>query len=159
MNIDWKTEWLCANRISLNVCKTEFIIFRPPNMKLENRIVLKLNHTKLYESRKIKYLGLLIDDRLTWKYHINELCKNLNRTKSIFFKMCHFCPQSVLRWLYFSIFNSHVTCGVSVWGNANQIYADKLELLTKKAIRAITLAHFKTHSKPIIYDLQIAFIW
>ena len=56
-------DWLCANKLSLNVGKTEFIIFRPPGAKLENRVVLTLNGKKIYESRKIKYLGLM-DDRL-----------------------------------------------------------------------------------------------
>ena len=68
-------EWLCANRLSLNVGKTEFILFRPPRIKLENRIILTLHGTKLYASNKIKYLGLILDDRLTWKYHIDELSK------------------------------------------------------------------------------------
>ena len=90
-------EWLCANRLSLNVGKTEFIIFRPPRMNLENRIVLTLNHTKIFESRKIKYLGLLIDDRLTWKFHINELCKKLNRSVGMLYKIRHLCLKSVLR--------------------------------------------------------------
>ena len=39
-------DWLCANKLSLNVDKTEFIIFRPPRTKLENRIVLTLNGKK-----------------------------------------------------------------------------------------------------------------
>ena len=46
-------DWLCANKLSLNVDKTEFIIFQPPRTKLENRIVLTLNGKKIYESRKI----------------------------------------------------------------------------------------------------------
>ena len=73
-------EWLCANRLSLNVGKTEFMIFRPPRKKLHNRIVLTLNRTKIYESNKIKYLGLLLDNKFSWKDHINELSKKLNKT-------------------------------------------------------------------------------
>ena len=41
-------QWLCANRLSLNVAKTEFIIFRPPRKNLPERIVLKLNNTKIF---------------------------------------------------------------------------------------------------------------
>ena len=41
--------WLCANRLSLNVDKTEFIVFRPPHSKIENRFTLKLNRTTLFE--------------------------------------------------------------------------------------------------------------
>ena len=70
-------EWLCANRLSLNVSKTEFIIFKPPKKSLKDRFTLKLNRTVLFESTKIKNLGLIMDDRLTWKYHIFELRKKM----------------------------------------------------------------------------------
>ena len=63
--------WLCANRLSLNVAKTEFI-FKPPRKSLNNRVTLKLNWKTLFESKKIKYLGLTVDDRLTRKFHINR---------------------------------------------------------------------------------------
>ena len=82
-------DWLCANRLSLNVNKTEFIIFRPPGMKLQNRVVLTLNNVKIHETRKIKYLGLLMDDRLSWKFHINELCKKLGRSVGMLYKIRH----------------------------------------------------------------------
>ena len=68
-------EWLCANRLSLNVAKTEFIIFCPPRMNPKERIFLELKRTKIFESPKIKYLGLILDSRLTWKFHIAELTK------------------------------------------------------------------------------------
>ena len=64
-------EWLCANRLTLNVGKTEFIIFRPPKTNLINQIVLTLNQTRIFLASQIKYLGILLDDRLTWKPHIN----------------------------------------------------------------------------------------
>ena len=73
-------DWLCANRLSLNVDKTELIIFRPPRTKLDNRILLNLNNTIIHESRKIKYLGLIMYERLAWKFHISEFGK---RNRSI----------------------------------------------------------------------------
>ena len=48
-------EWLCANRLSINLTKTEFIIFKPPKKPLTQRIVLRLNGKKIFESPKIKY--------------------------------------------------------------------------------------------------------
>ena len=64
MNNDLRSlfTWLCANRLSLNVSKTEFIIFKPPRIQLRERITLKLNGTTLYESQKIKYLAQIMDD-------------------------------------------------------------------------------------------------
>ena len=79
--------WLCANRLSLNVDKTEFIVFRPRRVKIDHRFTLKLNGTILFESPKIRYLGLIMDNSLSWKHHIFELRKKLSPAVGILYKM------------------------------------------------------------------------
>ena len=76
LNILYKL--LCANRLSLNVGKTEFIIFRPGSRQSQPSITLRLCNRTLFESSKIKNLGLILDDRLNWKLHIAELTKKLS---------------------------------------------------------------------------------
>ena len=142
-------DWLCANRLSLNVAKTEFIIFRPSAKPLSERIVLRLNQTNIYESTKIRYLGLILDSCLSWKHHINELCKKLSRAIGLLYKIKHFSTKHVLRSLYFSIFHSHLTYGLPVWGNAAKFYINKQVALQKRAIRAINSAEFNAHTEPL----------
>ena len=55
----------------------EFIVFRPLRLSLDQRFTLKLNRTTLYESPKIKYLGLILDNSLLLKFHILSYAKNL----------------------------------------------------------------------------------
>ncbi len=148
-------EWLCANRLSLNVSKTEFIIFRPPKKTLNERIVLKLNGTKLYESTKIKYLGLIMDPKLRWNHHINELNKKLNRAVGLIYKIRSDCNQNVLLSLYCTLFHSHLTYGLSVWGKSNDGYLSKLYLLQKKILRAITFSDYNAHTAPIFKNLNV----
>ena len=148
-------QWLCANRLSLNVAKTEFILFQPPRMTPENRIILKLNGTKIHASFKIKYLGIILDHRLTWKPHLTELSKKLSRSVGMLFKIRDLCPTTVLRSLYFSIFNSHLSYGLPIWGNANCFYVDKIFKIQKMAIRAISFADFNAHSAPLFKKLEI----
>ena len=52
-------DWLCANKLSLNSRKTEFIIFHGRRAK-NVRITLTINKTNLFESKKMKYLGLIV---------------------------------------------------------------------------------------------------
>ena len=140
MNNDLRSlfTWLCANRLSLNVAKTEFIIFKPPRTRLRERITLKLNCTTLNESKKIKYLGLIMDERLTWSFHIHELSKKLNRSIGILYKLRNLCPDSVLVSLYFSLIHSHISYGLLVWGTADDNVKDQIIKLQKRAIRIIT---------------------
>ena len=148
-------DWLCANRLSLNVAKTEFIIFRPPRVNLEDRIVLKLNRTKIYESTKIKYLGLILDSRLSWKFHISELSKKLSRSVGMLYKIRDYTPKKVLVSLYHSIFNSHLTYGLPAWGNTKKQLTEKIIKLQKKAVRAISFASFNAPSEPLFKSLGL----
>ena len=134
MNIELKLlfEWLCANRLSLNVDKTEFIIFRPSRKSLQDRIVLELNRIKIFESTKIKYLGLILDNRLSFKFHISELSKKLSRSVGMLFKIRDFTQKSTLVSLYHSIFNSHLTYCLPAWGHSIQTLLDRLNKLQKK---------------------------
>ena len=148
-------DWLCANRLSLNVGKNEFTIFRPPSVSLAHRITLTLAGTKIFESLKVKYLGIILDSRLKWKIHVDELCKKLGRTVGMLFKIRHQCNKKVLRSLYFSLFESHLSYGLPVWGSANQALIEKLFILQKKAIRAITFSDFRAHTSPLFKEINI----
>ncbi len=129
--------WLCSNRLSLNVSKTEFIIFKPPKMRLSQRITLKLNGTTLYESHHIKYLGLIMDDKLTWSSHIKELSKKLCKSVGILHKLKSLCPEQVLMSIYYSLVHSHISYGLMVWGTAHDKIKDQIVKLQKRAIRII----------------------
>ena len=148
-------QWLCANRLSLNVAKTEFIIFRPPRKNLPERIVLKLNNTKIFESYNIKYLGLLMDTRLNWKAHIHELSKKLSQAIGMLYNIRKSCNQQVLLSLYHAIFNSHMTYGLPIWGNTTKSILNRIVLLQKKALRAISYSGYNDSSSPIFKNLNI----
>ena len=115
--------WLCANRLSLNVDKTEFVVFRPPRTNTFNRFTLKLNRTTLYESPKIKYLGLILDKTLSWKFHIFELRKKLSRAVGILYKMRALHSKKCLAvTLLLSVPLSHVIWYLFIWSSGFSIY-------------------------------------
>ena len=72
------TVWLNANKISLNVDKTELIIFKNRRKKRDTEIKCKLNRKRLHPSQPVRYLGIKIDQNLNWKYHINDIAVKLN---------------------------------------------------------------------------------
>ena len=54
-------QWLCANKLSLNIDKSNFVIFRPPQKKVNYNIKLKIDNKDIKEMKSIKYLGVYID--------------------------------------------------------------------------------------------------
>ena len=69
--------WLNVNRLSLNVSKTNLIIFHPYNKPLKQYITLKITNKAIMEKDNIKYLGVVIDSQLNWKKHILTLSNKL----------------------------------------------------------------------------------
>ena len=156
MNKDLKLlhVWLCANRLSLNTGKTEFLVFRPPRSN-DERITLSLNRKTLFESSKIKYLGLLLDGKIDWKAHVTELIKKLSRSIGIISKIKPFCTIDVLRSLYFSLFNSHLSYGLSTWGgNISNILLNRLEVLQNRILR-IMYSSISSNSEIPIHCTEI----
>ena len=88
LNSDLKnlTNWLNANKNSLNVSKTELIIFKP----------------------KIKPLDFKIDSKLNWKSHVNATATKLNRANAMLYKVRNFVNANILKSIYYALFESHV---------------------------------------------------
>ena len=78
--------WLNANKISLNVSKTELILFKPKIRKLDLDLKLRIYGKRLYPIKSVKYLGIKIDEHLTSLYHKNGFTIRLNRAMICYLK-------------------------------------------------------------------------
>ena len=103
----------------------------------------------------VKFLGLLLDENLSWKYHLSELSKKLSRTCGIFFKVRHLLLTSVLVSLYNSLFSSLLQYGITVWGLTYDTHTKPIYLLQKKVVIAIAFKSFTSSSTPFFSDLKI----
>ena len=72
-------KWLDANKLALNVEKTNFVIFHSPQKPLYENIIIKFGKQHVTKAKDVKFLGLL-DENLSWKHHLSELSKKLART-------------------------------------------------------------------------------
>ena len=139
--LDSLNDWLCANRLLLNVAKTEFLLFRSNSNESKNfTFNLRLNNKILHETHYVIYFGILIDNKLNWKSHFNELMKTLNRAIGLLSKIRHFVTDSTLENLYHSLFHSHLTYGYILWSSATDVQLDRIRKLQKRAIRTITFS-------------------
>ena len=157
INYDLKciTHWLNANRISLNIDKTEFVIFRSPRKYVDCDIKIKLNGKRLYQSTSIKYLGILLDEHLSWKPHIDELTKKLNHSNSMLAKIRHYVNKNIIRSLYFSLFSSHINYCCLVWGQSGNYYLNKILSVQRCALRIIEFKPFHSDVSSSFYNLKI----
>ena len=147
--------WLDANKLALNIEKTNFVIFHSPQNSLDKTVKIKIGKEHVNQAKYVKFLGLLLDENLNWKYHLSELSKKLARTSGIFFKIRHLLPTSVLVSLYYSLFASFLQYGIIVWGLTYDIHTKPIYLLQNKVVRAIASKNFTSPSTPIFSELKI----
>ena len=143
MDLKVLTSWLKANKIALNAGKTEILIFRNPKKPINYDLKLSLDGHRLYPSKYVKYLGILIDPHLNWSYHTKTLAPKLSRAVGMLAKMRHFVTPEVLRNLYFGIFSSLMMYGAQIWGQYINSYIKRIIKLNDKAIRIINFAHYR----------------
>ena len=148
--------WLNANKISLNVKKTELVVFKSKRKQFDDEIKLKLSHKRLFPTDSVKYLGVKIDGNLSWKSHIDYLSVKLSRANALLFKIRNFVNSSVFRTMYFAIFESHLNYCCLVWSqNCNAI--NRLVILQKTALRIINFQPRNTHSSPLFKSFILKF--
>ena len=92
-----------------------------------------------------KFLGITVDQNLTWKNHVDDLAKKYSRSIGILYKVKQFLPESALLSLYYTLFLSHITA----WSSANSVDKDRLHVLQKRALRAVSNSEYRSHSNPL----------
>ncbi len=147
--------WLEINKLALNIEKTSFVIFHSSRKKLTDDIQIKFGKKPVTRAKYVKFLGVLMDEHLSWKFHITEPTKKLSRTTGIFFKIRHYLPLDILKNLYYSIFSSFLSYGSSTWGLSYDTYLAPLFLLQKKVLRTISSQPFLSSTTPIFHSLKI----
>ena len=90
-------KWLDENCLSLNIDKTNFVIFHLPCIKMPEPVMVKFGRKKIQRENCVIFLGVLLDANLSWEYHINELLKKLSRTLGFFYKIRYYVPLEILK--------------------------------------------------------------
>ena len=127
-------KWLEANGLALNIGKTNYVIFHSHAKKCDGFIRIKLGSKTISRVNSVKCLGILVDSKLTWKPHITDLSKKLARTTGIFFKIRHFATIEISKLLYYSLFDSFISYGISIWGLTHPTNLKALSKLQKKLL-------------------------
>ena len=154
--------WFCTNKLSLNAGKTKYIITKPRqrhcdisgrNISINNVSLTRIGNN--CSETSTKFLGILIDENLSWKQHISYLNSKISKTLFTIKQVKHFLPYDSLKKLYSTLVESHLSYGIMAWGNASESTKYKTLLLQKRAIRAINKANYNSHTEPLFKRSKI----
>ena len=126
------------------------MIFHQPKSRIRVPAI-KMNDTQIQYSESFNFLGITIDQHLSWKAHSDKISNKISRSMGILNKLKYILPLSVKIKIYNAIILPHMNYGILVWGyNSNAILK-----LQKKVVRVITCAKYNAHTDPLLKQLKL----
>jgi len=125
---------LKKNCLSLNIEKTHYIHFRTKNSQPID-ISTCLDNNRISDSLYTKFLGLIVDNTLSWKPHIDHLINKLSSACYVIRSVKPYVNTNAIIMIYHSLFHAVITYGIIFWGNSS--HSIQVFRMQKKAIRII----------------------
>ena len=133
--------WLKANKLTLNITKSKFMIISK-RKGVNTNFKLKINGLRLERCSSYKYLGLFIDEGLTWKNHVKHVCQKMSKVCGIISKIRHCVNMKTLKIVYYALGYSYLRYCNIVWGSASKNILKPLVALQNRILRIMTFAPF-----------------
>ena len=149
-DLEQLSHWFKTNKLSLNISKTNCIVFTLNKTTRYDKLKLNIDNSQIHMVDRTKFLGIHIDSRLHWhvKKKISSGLYALNSSK-------HILQESHMKTLYHSLVQAHLIYGCLLWGNTYKTRIKQIEVLQRKAIRAITKCNYNATTSPLFRKTKI----
>ena len=147
-------EWLRINKLTVNLDKTNFLLFsncsRPPKFNIS------FGGSSIKQCDSVKYLGVYLDDKLNWNRHVGYVITKLSSAFVIFYKLRNLLPINILISVHYSIVYSHLQYAVISWGNCSVTLRKRLQIKQNSIICIINKSRiYKTKLKPLFEKMNL----
>ena len=130
--------YMLANKLHINHDKVFYIHFKPNNHRATtNNYELKLCGKMIKQVKQTKFLGVIIDEKLSWTPHIEYLTNKLKSSVGIINRIRDCIPTTLHKTIYHTLFESHLSYGITVWGGVSNNALNPLFMIQKKCIRIL----------------------
>ena len=151
------SDWLQSNKleISLNIKKSNYIIFKPRQKRQVYNLALTINNNTIDRVKEVCFLGVILDENLTWKAHVSYIARKISKSIGIIYRSSFYLFKSALRILYFALVYPYLQYCVTIWGSTYSSNLNRIVLLQKRAVQIVDKQFFGAHTTPIFYKHKI----
>ena len=144
-------DWLTVNKLSLNIDKTKYMIFSKPGKTILN-VTPCIRQIPIEQVTEFNFLGVLIDNKLTWKPHISKISSKISKGTGILSRLKNLLPKIILLNIYNTLVLPFLNYAILIWGFGN---TKRLLLLQKRSIRSISNSSFRSHTVNLFKELGL----
>ena len=146
--------WLKYNKIAINSDKTKFIIFSY-RKNINFSPLIKIGGSTIQSADCIKFLGVFVDKHLKFNNHANYISSKLSKSVGILYKLSKYLPTEILKLLYYTLVQPYFNYSIEVWFSTYKNVTNRLNILQKKACRAINKLSFFDHTLEAFKSMSI----
>ena len=150
--------WLLANKLSVHyVDKSLFMLvdLTTTRNNPHQDFSVSMGGIPIARTSSYKYLGVYIDDKFTWKCHIEKLCKKLSSAAGLIYRIRNRVSRKCLMLIYHGLVSSRLRYGILCWGTAAKTHLNKLNVIHNRVVRNITYNHRRVSAGPIYEELNV----
>jgi len=149
--------WFSANLLSLNIKKTNYILF---GNKKHPDVSLSINNENITRVYQTKFLGVIIESHLKWNAHITSIANKISKTIGILNKAKHVLATYHLKMLYRSLIEPYLNYCCIVWASPKKTCSlEMLFKLQKRSVRTVCFAAYRAHTRPLFNKLGVLNIY
>lgn len=152
------SHWFKANKLSLNINKTNYIFFTSRSKyktEASKSFSIQLDGKNIERVCHAKFLGVYIDQELTWNKHIQEICTKISKNIGIMSRISYKLNTPILSKLYNTLILPYLNYCNFIWTSTSERMLTKLFILQKKAVRILSKASYHAHTDPIFKAFRL----
>ena len=148
--------WFDSNKLTLNATKSSFTIFKSSRKKINNlpNSINFLNY-RIERKSSIKFLGVILDEHLTWNEHIIEVCNKLRRLFHVFYSIRRYLNIGNIKTLYYTLIYSKIKYGLIVYGMAGTTKLNKIQFLQNQLLKVLSSKKFRHSTDKLHNEFEI----
>ena len=122
-------------------------------LQIEGKNILQVGNNQTETS--IKFLGIHLDENITWKKHIKHVTTNITNTLFVMNRVKNVLPRHSLQTIYYTLFQPYITYGILAWGHMINNDNNQILLKQKRAMRIIYKLPYNSHTDPLFKTSNI----
>jgi hypothetical protein len=160
MQLESAQQWFTANKLTLNVKKTKYVLFKTKDahvhyntLKIGNSVISRVGSN--CSEKYVRFLGILIDENLSFSCHVEKLHSKLKSSLYALSTCNKIVPYKIRKLIYSSLFESHLRFGSIIYGASHPNILAPISVLQRKAIRLVNKSKYNAHAEPLFKSCNL----
>ena len=151
--------WFSSNKMTLNADKSTFTIFKSSKKVVPDLPAsIKFLDSEIKRTAQIKFLGITIDENLSWKTQIDDVCNKLRSYFHIFYNIRDYLSQKEVQAIYYALVFSKIKYGINVYGQAGITKMGRIQTLQNQLLKVLSEKTYRYPTEKLHKELNLLLI-